>query len=111
MGDNAQVFRVMLRMQIIPGKEKDFERVWYSVADVVGGDPANVGQWLSKSAEEEGVYYIMSDWVDEARFRAFERSDAHVEHRRKLHPYRSHGTMTTLHVVYDLGRERSEAGR
>ncbi|MFI6389994.1 antibiotic biosynthesis monooxygenase family protein [Nonomuraea sp. NPDC050547] len=111
MSDNARVFRVMLRMQIIAGKEEDFERVWYSVADVVGDDPANVGQWLSKSAEEAGVYYIMSDWADEARFRAFERSDAHVEHREKLHPYRSHGTMTTLHVVYDLGRERSEAGR
>ncbi|GAA2887907.1 antibiotic biosynthesis monooxygenase family protein [Nonomuraea rubra] len=108
---DTQVFRVMLRMQILPGKEQEFERVWYSVADVVGENPANVGQWLSKSAEEEGVYYIMSDWADEAGFRAFERSDAHVEHRKKLHPYRSHGTMTTQHVVFDLGRERLEARR
>jgi heme-degrading monooxygenase HmoA len=109
--EGTRAFRVMLRMQIFPGKEQDFERVWYSVADVVGDNPANIGQWLLKSAEEEGVYYIMSDWVDEARFREFERSEEHVEHRKKLHPYRSHGTMTTLHVVHDLGRERAESAR
>lgn len=104
------VFRVMLRMQIFPGMERDFEKVWYAVADVVGDNPANVGQWLLRSAEEEGVYYIMSDWTDEVRFREFEGSDAHVEHREKLHPYRSHGTMATLNMVFDLGRERMESG-
>jgi heme-degrading monooxygenase HmoA len=109
--ETSTIFRVMLRMQIVPGREQEFERAWYSVADVVNGNPANVGQWLLRSAEEDGVYYIMSDWVDEARFREFERSEEHVGHRQKLHPYRLHGTMTTLHVVFDLGRERAEARR
>jgi len=96
------VFRVMLRMQIKPGMEADFERVWLEVGDSVTGHPANLGQWLSRELESEGVYYIISDWVDEPRFREFETSDRHLEHRKKLHPYRSGGSMTTMHVVAHL---------
>ncbi|GAA2241801.1 MULTISPECIES: antibiotic biosynthesis monooxygenase family protein [Streptomyces] len=97
-----QVFRVTLRMQIKPGMEDDFEKVWLEVGDSVTSHPANLGQWLSRSAEEEGVYYIVSDWVNEPLFRAFETSDRHLEHRQKLHPYRSGGSMTTMHVVAAL---------
>ncbi|MDF3299884.1 antibiotic biosynthesis monooxygenase family protein [Streptomyces tropicalis] len=97
-----QVFRVMLRMEIRPGMEDDFEKVWREVGDSVTGHPANLGQWLSRSAEENGIYYIVSDWLDEPRFRAFETSDRHLEHRKKLHPYRSGGSMTTMHVVAAL---------
>ncbi len=103
-----QVFRVMLRMQIKPGMEQDFERVWREVGDSVTGHPANLGQWLSRSAEEDGVYYIVSDWADEPRFREFETSDRHLAHRQKLHPYRSGGAMTTMHVVAALA---GSAGR
>lgn len=95
-------FRVMLRMQIKPGMEADFETTWRSVGDVITGHPANLGQWLMRSAEEPGIYYIVSDWVDEPRFREFEHSAAHVEHRQKLHPYRSGGSMTTMHIVHRL---------
>ncbi|GGV39999.1 antibiotic biosynthesis monooxygenase [Actinomadura cremea] len=98
----AVAFRVMLRMQIKPGVEAEFEDVWRSVGDVITGHPANLGQWLMRSAEEPGIYYIVSDWVDEPRFREFEHSDEHVEHRQKLHPYRSGGSMTTMHVVHRL---------
>lgn len=91
-------FRVMLRMNIKPGAEADFERVWMEIGDAVTSHPANLGQWLSRS-DEEGVYYIVSDWIDEPRFREFETSDRHLEHRQKLHPYRSGGSMTTMHVV------------
>jgi heme-degrading monooxygenase HmoA len=101
MSDQA-VFRVMLRMQIVPGKEEEFEKVWYSIGDVVHGHPANRGQWLLRSTEEEGVYYIMSDWADEPRFREFERSEQHLRHREKLHPYRLHGSMASMRVVYDM---------
>ncbi|MFB9364633.1 antibiotic biosynthesis monooxygenase family protein [Kitasatospora sp. NPDC001664] len=97
-----QVFRVMLRMQINPGMEGDFERVWREVGDSVTDHPANLGQWLSRSAEESGVYWIVSDWTDEPRFREFETSDRHLTHRQKLHPYRSAGSMTTMHVVAAL---------
>ncbi|MFI0422937.1 antibiotic biosynthesis monooxygenase [Spongiactinospora gelatinilytica] len=97
-------FRVMLRMQIFPGKEKEFEKVWYAGSDVIGRQAGNLGQWLMRGEdEEEGVYYIMSDWVDETAFRAFEGTDEHIEHRTQLHPYRSKGSMATMNIVYALG--------
>jgi heme-degrading monooxygenase HmoA len=96
------VFRVMLRMQIRPGMEEDFEQVWLEIGDSVTGHPANIGQWLSRSVEEPGVYYIVSDWADERRFREFEHSDGHLTHRQKLHPFRSGGSMTTMHVLSHL---------
>ncbi len=95
-------FRVTLRMQIKPGAEADFERTWLEVGDSVTSHPANLGQWLSRSDEGDGVYYIVSDWVDEPRFREFETSDRHLRHRQLLHPYRSGGSMVTQHVVAHL---------
>ncbi|MFJ4279543.1 antibiotic biosynthesis monooxygenase family protein [Streptomyces massasporeus] len=97
-------FRVMLRMQIKQGMEADFERVWQEVGDSVTGHPANRGQWLAKSTteDEEGIYYIVSDWVDEPRFRQFETSDTHLRHRTKLHPFRSGGSMATMRIVASL---------
>lgn len=97
-------FRVMLRMQINPGMEQDFERVWLDVGDVITGHPANRGQWLSRSLDEQDVYYIVSDWVGEPEFREFESSNEHVEHRAKLHPFRYGGSMTTMSVVAHLPR-------
>lgn len=95
-------FRVMLRLQIAPGMEQDFERTWREVGGVITAQPANRGQWLLASNDEHGIYYIMSDWVDEPRFREFERSAEHVEHRKKLHPFRTNGSMVTMRVVFDL---------
>jgi len=95
-------FRVMLRMQIKPGLEDEFERTWCEVGDSVTSHPANLGQWLSRSDEDPSIYYIVSDWVDEPRFREFETSDRHLEHRQKLHPYRSGGSMTTMQIVAHL---------
>ncbi|MBO2445582.1 antibiotic biosynthesis monooxygenase [Actinomadura barringtoniae] len=107
-----QVFRVMLRMEIKPGMGEQFERVWTEVGNVITDHPANLGQWLLKNAEDENVYHIMSDWVDEPLFREFETSDQHLEHRTKLHPYRSGGSMTTAHVVVQLqGAAAGVAGR
>lgn len=102
-------FRVMLRMQIKPGMGPDFEKTWHSVGDTVSGHPANLGQWLLRSGDEENIYYIMSDWVTEDEFRTFERSPQHLEHRQQLHPYREQGSMATMHVVFDMAKER--AGR
>jgi heme-degrading monooxygenase HmoA len=99
---SQQVFRVMLRMEIKAGVEDDFEQVWTEVGDSVTSHPANLGQWLSKSIDEPGVYYIVSDWVDEPQFREFEHSDGHLTHRQKLHPYRSGGSMVTMNVVAHL---------
>ncbi|WP_285774606.1 antibiotic biosynthesis monooxygenase family protein [Microtetraspora sp. NBRC 13810] len=96
------MFRVLLRMEIRPGVEGEFERTWLEVGSAVTGHPANLGQWLARSEEEEGVYFIVSDWVDEERFREFEHSAGHVAHRTRLHPFRSGGSMTTMRVVYAM---------
>jgi len=102
MDGRRQAFRVMLRMQIIPGREQEFERTWYAIGGAITGHQANLGQWLSRSTDEDGVYYVVSDWVDEPRFREFEHSAEHVEHRTALHPFRSGGSMTTMNIVYSM---------
>ncbi|WSG12226.1 antibiotic biosynthesis monooxygenase [Nonomuraea sp. NBC_01738] len=88
-------------MEIKPGLEHDFERTWLAIGDAVTSHPACLGQWLSR-AHENGIYYIVSDWVDEPRFREFETSERHLTHRQKLHPYRTDGSMTTMDVVAHL---------
>ncbi|WBB81515.1 antibiotic biosynthesis monooxygenase [Micromonospora sp. WMMD882] len=98
MTDTA--FRVMLRFDINPGMEDGFEQTWHSIGNVITEHPANLGQWLLKDSEKDHTYYVISDWVDEPRFREFEHSDGHVEHRKKLHPYRHGGAMWTMNVVY-----------
>ena len=102
MSNQQSAFRVMLRMQIHPGMEREFEQTWYEVGRTVTDHPANLGQWLARSEEEPGVYYITSDWVDEPRFREFEHSDGHLAHRTKLHPFRSGGSMTTARIVFAI---------
>jgi len=92
-------YRVILRMQVIDGLESGFEAAWRDGADVIGREPANLGQWLSRSDSEPGVYYIVSDWVDEPSFRAYETSERHRLHRAALHPYRSGGSMSTTHLL------------
>ena len=62
---------------------------------------------LARSSTEEHVYYIVSDWVDEPRFREFEKSQDHLEHRKALHPFRTGGSMATMQVVYDLRPEHA----
>ena len=98
----AGTFRVLLTMEIRPGMAAEFEQTWLSIGEAVTSHPANLGQWLMRSAEEPQTYHIISDWADEPRFREFEHSAAHVTHRERLHPYRARGSMTTTHVVFRL---------
>jgi len=76
--------------------------VWHEGADVITGQPANVGQWLCRSEDEPDVYHIISDWTDEPSFRDYEQSREHLEHRRTLHPYRLRGSMATATVLAGL---------
>ena len=93
------VYRVLLRMHVVPGQEQQFEQAWRDGAHTIAEEPANVARWLSRSDDEPGVYYIVSDWQDEPSFRAYEVSTRHCLHRARLHPYRSAGSMTTMTVV------------
>lgn len=104
-------FRVMLRMEIEPGKEADFEKAWLEGTEAVTGHPASLGQSLSREEGPEGsTYVIVSDWVDEPRFRAFEESPAHLEHRATLHPFRRGGTFHVMEVLHRIeGRAAVDA--
>jgi len=95
-------YRVLLRMEVAPGAAADFEQVWHQGADVITGQPANIGQWLCRSEDEPDVYHIISDWTDEPSFREYEQSQEHLEHRKTLHPYRLRGSMATATVLADL---------
>ncbi|MFD4143377.1 NAD(P)-binding domain-containing protein [Streptomyces sp. NPDC058572] len=97
------LFRVILRMEIQPGTQDAFEKTWWEVGSAIARQPANRGQTLSRTTEgDRSVYYVVTDWADEASFRTFELSPAHVEHRRRLGKYRTHGEMTTTQTVYDI---------
>jgi heme-degrading monooxygenase HmoA len=100
--DSYRAFRVLLRMQLHPGMGEQFEQAWSSIGHQVTDHPANLGQWLSRSAEEPDVYYIVSDWTDEPSFREFEHGPEHLAHRTRLHPFRSGGSMSTMNVVYAM---------
>ncbi|MEU4966375.1 NAD(P)-binding domain-containing protein [Streptomyces smyrnaeus] len=100
--DSRPPFRVMLRMEVHPGRRQEFERTWRQVATGIAREPANRGQKLVRSVDDEHVYYVFTDWADEPSFRAFELSEAHVENRRRLQPFRRGGEMVVTETVHDL---------
>jgi heme-degrading monooxygenase HmoA len=102
MDADGQLFRVMLRLQIHQGMEREFEATWLEIGSAIAGHPAIRGQRLLRSAGEPATYYIVSDWADEPQFRDFEHSSAHLEHRQRLQPYRAGISMTTMNLVYHL---------
>ncbi|MFE3140628.1 antibiotic biosynthesis monooxygenase family protein [Streptomyces scopuliridis] len=103
-------FRVMLRMEVPADLGARFEEEWRRGTGTVTDHPANLGQWLSRATDEEGTYYIVSDWLDERRFREFENSPAHREHRAKLHPFRSGGSFHTMEIVAHIRGRAAEDG-
>jgi len=96
---SGTAFRVLLRMQIRPGLERDFERVWLDIGCTIAGQPGVLGQTLLETIED-GTYLTVSDWTDEPAFRRFEHSAEHVGNRRRLEPFRVGGSMTTMQVVH-----------
>lgn len=109
MHSEEQLFRVLLRLQINPGMERQFEATWLQIGDAIARQPAIRSQWLLRSAQEPSTYYIISDWTDEQQFRAFETSAEHLEHRKLLNPYRCGVSMTTMRAVYHLETARAAA--
>ncbi|MFE9253824.1 antibiotic biosynthesis monooxygenase family protein [Streptomyces sp. NPDC006879] len=99
-------YRVMLRMEVVSGREADFEEAWRAGTEAVTGHPANLGQSLSRedprTAGESSIYVIISDWTDEERFLEFETSPAHLEHRATLHPFRKGGAFHVMNVVTSI---------
>ncbi|HEY9523954.1 MAG TPA: antibiotic biosynthesis monooxygenase [Thermopolyspora sp.] len=111
-GANGEAFRVMVRVHIHPGMEGEFEKTWRDVAAGIARHPANLGQSLAKDDNEDGAYYIVSDWESEQKFRQFEKSAEHAVNRTRLDPYRDrgHASMTAMTVVASVAPVRP-AGR
>ncbi|WP_042388970.1 antibiotic biosynthesis monooxygenase family protein [Streptacidiphilus melanogenes] len=107
---SAETFRVLLSMKIKEGQAAAFEQEWLSGTDAVTGHPANLGQWLGRSSTDPDTYFIVSDWVDEAGFKDFEDSGAHVEHRERLHAYRAGATFATMRVVHHIEGAATRVG-
>ncbi|MEX3106369.1 antibiotic biosynthesis monooxygenase [Streptomyces sp. V2] len=95
-------FRVMLRMETVPGLGAEFEKVWEEVGAGIAGWPGNLAQSLARSVDEEDVYYVVTDWADAASFHRFEHSAEHVTNRRRLQPYRRGGEMRLTQTVCAL---------
>lgn len=108
MTEQVPVFRVLIRTRVKEGAAAAFEQAWAEVGKAISNEPANLAQWLMKSAEEPDVYYILSDWVDEDHFRHFERSPGHVTNRARLRPYRAEDVMATMHVVIALEKTKAD---
>lgn len=96
---DALPFRVMLRMEIAPGQGAEFEQEWQEVARGIAAQPGNLCQSLARSADEENVYHVVTDWVDAPSFHRFEHSDEHIDNRRRLAPYRRGGEMRLSQTV------------
>jgi len=92
-------FRVMLRMETVPGLGAEFEKVWEEVGRGIAGQPGNLAQSLGRSADEADVYYVVTDWTDAASFHRFEHGEEHVLNRRRLQPYRRGGEMRLTETV------------
>ncbi|MGC9535665.1 antibiotic biosynthesis monooxygenase family protein [Streptomyces sp. UG1] len=103
MAGQVGSFRVLLTVQVKPGLEAEFEKVWAQGSKEVTAQPANLGHTLARSAQEESVYYVVSDWTDRESFLSFESSPEHVRHREKLHPYRTGGSLAMMHLVEVAG--------
>jgi aromatase len=95
----GEPLRVLLSIDIHPGQQDEFEQLWWEHAQLVAGDPANLGQSLSVRTDSPASYVVVTDWADEPSFRAFERSDAQQKYLKRLWPLRESGSMTLLRMI------------
>lgn len=94
--------RVILRMEVFPEMAADFEKVWLSIGESIAHEPANRGQVLLRSTQEEGVYFVFTDWSSEQEFRDFELSHRHTLNRQRLKPFRRSGAMDVTQLIHRL---------
>ncbi len=95
----AGMVRAALRLSIRPDSEQEFLHVWAQIAEEVRTSPGNLRQTLHRSVDDPRQFLIVSDWIDEGAFRAFERSpeqDALTEPVRRL---RKEADMCVYEVV------------
>jgi heme-degrading monooxygenase HmoA len=101
--------RVLLQIDVSPGREKEFEDLWQAHSAHVRSLPDNHGQALLRRTDNPSGYVVLTDWTDEATFRAFEQSAPQQEYLRQLWPMRVSGAMALLTTVHEL-RPQAAAG-
>jgi heme-degrading monooxygenase HmoA len=95
--------RATLRLQVRPGREKEFEKVWQDVAVVAGQAPGNLSQALLRDARDPAWYVITSDWADEDSFHDFERSPEQDELTAPIRALRQSASMELYDLVSTAG--------
>lgn len=95
----AAGFRMMLRLEIVPGCDADFEATWRAVAAEVSQGSECLRQWLLRVPAEPGVYFIVSDWADAAAFQRFRESPGHDGHASRLKPFQRSMTVTLTEIA------------
>lgn len=105
------VLRVLLQIEVKPGRERDFEELWCRHSAFISHLPHNRGQSLLRRADNPAGYVVITDWVDEEAFRSFEHSEPQQEYLKKLWPLRASGSMALLNTVYQLPTKQVAAVR
>jgi heme-degrading monooxygenase HmoA len=52
----------MSRVKILPGKEAEFEKVFYKACEIISTVKGYKGGVLEKSIDKPGLYYMMMSW-------------------------------------------------
>ncbi|TDD89855.1 TcmI family type II polyketide cyclase [Actinomadura rubrisoli] len=73
----SATYRLFLEIRVHEGRGEEFEGAWQRMAAVVGGQPANLAQSLSRDRRDPHTYYVVSDWTDEESFQRFSRAPEH----------------------------------
>ncbi len=92
-------FRVLLTIEVVAHHTHEFEQQWAAGDHIISSQSANRGHWLGKSDSADHEYFVISDWVDETGFRAFEQSAEHLQHRREMRPFLAGGSMATMRLI------------
>jgi quinol monooxygenase YgiN len=73
----AATYRILLEVRVDAARGAELERTWRRMAAVAARRPENIAQSLARDRAEPGVYFVISDWVDEASYDRFARAPEH----------------------------------
>jgi len=101
----SDMVRATLRLTVLPGREKEFERAWQAVAAEVRRTPGHLRQALLRDPVEPDIFVITSDWETAEAFHAFERSPEQDALTAPLRALRASASMTVYRLVVHLEGE------
>lgn len=96
------MIRAVLRMEIRPEDNAEFERVWRAVAGAVSEHWGVLQQTLVRDGEGENAYLVISDWPNSEEFRLFERSEEQDRLTAPLRKLRSSASLSVYEVIEQI---------